>query len=164
MSVRTDDSAAWFAQVASSPSLEPLAANVQVGGASSARSARGSSTTFVAAALAARCKRPLLLVTAHLDEADEAYAELADLHAAGQGGQPALLPALEAPGEGGAALTFLRAPGSGALPARWHAAGSAGGALRAAMQMVPDAALLARLMRAWCAWVTALIRARWQRG
>ena len=149
MSVRTDDSAAWFAQVASSPSLEPLAANVQVGGASSARGARGSSTTFVAAALAARCKRPLLLVTAHLDEADEAYAELADLHAAGHCGQPALLPALEAaPGEGGAALDLLaerlavvRSLRAGTPPAVLVAP------FPALMQMVPDAALLARLMR-----------------
>jgi transcription-repair coupling factor (superfamily II helicase) len=129
--------------------LDPLVSNVEAGGASSCRGAAGSSTSFVAAALAARTGRTVLLVTAHLDEADEAFAELADLHAAGLGPEPALMPALEGiPGEGGSALDLLA---ERLAVVRRLAEGRAPGILVAPvpslMQMVPGPELLPRLLR-----------------
>jgi transcription-repair coupling factor (superfamily II helicase) len=129
--------------------LDPLVSNVEAGGASSCRGASGSSTTFVAAALARRTGRCVLLLTAHLDEADEAVAELAGLAAAGLCPEPALLPALEAvPGEGGSALDLLaerlalvRRLAEGRAPAIVVAP------VPSAMQLVPGPALLPRLLR-----------------
>ena len=103
-----DASPAWFPRLVAARALDPLVANVEAGGASSCRGAAGSSTAFVAAALAKRSGRPLLLITAHADEAEEAVAEINDLAAAGLAPDAALLPALESmPGEGGAALDLL---------------------------------------------------------
>jgi len=129
--------------------LDPLVANVEAGGASSCRGAAGSSTTFVAAALAKRSSRTVLLVVAHLDEADEAIAELGDLAAAGLAPEAALLPALEAmPGEGGSALDLLA---DRLAVVRRLAEGRAPGIIVApvpsAMQLVPGAGLLPRLLR-----------------
>ncbi|MFO0962860.1 MAG: transcription-repair coupling factor [Phycisphaerales bacterium] len=149
MPAQANASPAWFDRLASSPSLDPLVSNARAGGASSARGASGSSTTFVAAALARRLERPLLLVTAHLDEADEACSELADLHAAGAAPEALVLPALESlPGEGSGALDLLaerlgivrrlaesRAPGILVAP------------LPSLMQMAPGPALLERMLR-----------------
>ncbi len=103
-----DASPAWFARLAASRAMDPLVANVEAGGASSCRGASGSSTAFVAAALASRTDRPVLLVTAHLDEAEEAAAELISTCFAGDAGAVAHLPALEgAGGDGTAALDLL---------------------------------------------------------
>jgi transcription-repair coupling factor (superfamily II helicase) len=102
-----DASPAWFRGLASSPALDRLLANVEAGGASSCRGASGSSTTFLAAAIAARTGRPVVLVVAHLDEAEEASAELGDLSDAGLSPRPSFLPALEAAATDGAAATDL---------------------------------------------------------
>jgi transcription-repair coupling factor (superfamily II helicase) len=148
--VRSSDTAlGWFAQLANSSHVNPLVEQAGAGGASSARGASGSSTVFVAAALALRAKRPLLLVTAHIDEADEAFAELNDLHATGAGPACALLPALEAmPGEGATTLdllsdrlTVVRRVAEGNVPAIIVAP------FPSLMQTVPGTALLPRLLR-----------------
>jgi transcription-repair coupling factor (superfamily II helicase) len=105
--------------------------------------------TEVAAALAKRSGRPLLLITAHADEAEEAVAEINDLAAAGLAPDAALLPALESmPGEGGAALdllaerlTMVRRLAEGRGPAITVVP------MPSLMQMVPGADLLPRILR-----------------
>ena len=85
----------WMQRIASSPAIDRLMELVDAGGAVSARGAVGSSAVVTAAAIARRSSSPLLLVTAHLDDADEA---LDELEAAGL--TAARLPALEQlPGE-----------------------------------------------------------------
>jgi transcription-repair coupling factor (superfamily II helicase) len=104
----TDASPAWFGGLVASAALDPLVSNVEAGGGSSCRGAAGSSTAFAAAALALRSGRPVLLVVAHLDEADEAAQELAGLSAGGAPLDVLHLPALEAlPGESVAAADLL---------------------------------------------------------
>jgi transcription-repair coupling factor (superfamily II helicase) len=149
MSESPDTLARWFAQFAASAHLNPLVELAGAGGASSARGAHGSSTSLVAGALASRTGRTTLLITAHLDEADEAFSELCDLHAAGACPESALLPALEAlPTEGGAGLDLLaerlslvRRLLEGRAPAIIVAP------FPALMQTVPDASLLPRMLR-----------------
>ena len=144
-----DASPAWFPRLVAARALDPLVANVEAGGASSCRGAAGSSTAFVAAALAKRSGRPLLLITAHADEAEEAVAEINDLAAAGLAPDAALLPALESmPGEGGAALdllaerlTMVRRLAEGRGPAIMVVP------MPSLMQMVPGADLLPRILR-----------------
>ncbi len=58
------------------PAVAELVAFARAGGAAAARGAVGSSTTLVTAALATSLARPILLIVAHLDEADEALDEL----------------------------------------------------------------------------------------
>ena len=70
-------STSWFNALAESPAVRRLSAMIGAatpgaGEAISARGAIGSSTTLVAAALHQQLKRPVLLMVAHLDEADEA--------------------------------------------------------------------------------------------
>lgn len=149
MSSTKDASPTWFGGLVAASAIDPLVNNVEAGGASSCRGAAGSSTVFVAAALAQRTKRTVLLVTAHIDEADEAVSELNDLFAAGVGPEPVLLPALESsPGEGGSALDLLA---ERLTVVRRLIEGNDPGILVAPfpslMQMVPDAALLPRLLR-----------------
>jgi len=94
---------AWFATIRSHPEVTALARLVGEGGARHARGAVGSSTTFVAAALALETGRRLLLVVPHLDDADEAVAELA-----GVGVEAVRFPALETlPGETQPSLELL---------------------------------------------------------
>ena len=62
--------------IAGDPALRSLLAHLEAGGASSARGAAGSSTVLLAGAVARRLGRPLLLVLAHIDDADEAVDEL----------------------------------------------------------------------------------------
>jgi transcription-repair coupling factor (superfamily II helicase) len=145
----TDASPAWFGGLVAASAIDPLVSNVEAGGASSCRGAAGSSTVFVAAALARRTQRTLLLVTAHIDEADEAVSELNDLFAAGLGPEPVLLPALESsPGEGGSALDLLA---ERLTVVRRLIEGNTPGIMVAPfpslMQLVPDAALLPKLLR-----------------
>ncbi|MFM9996719.1 MAG: transcription-repair coupling factor [Phycisphaerales bacterium] len=81
--------------IASSPAVDRLAAALDRGGHVVAAGSAGSSTAFVAAAIARRVGRPVLLVVAHLDDADEALDELS-----AAGVEALRLPALEAlPGE-----------------------------------------------------------------
>ncbi|HMN95765.1 MAG TPA: transcription-repair coupling factor [Phycisphaerales bacterium] len=93
----------WFAIIEGHPAIARLATLAEEGGSLSARGAVGSSTALVAAAVARRTGRPVLLVVAHLDDADESTDELVGL------GIDALrLPALETlPGESGVALELV---------------------------------------------------------
>ncbi len=81
--------------IAASPAVRALAAALGAGGHAVATGAAGSSTAFVAAAVARLTNRPVLLVVAHIDDADEALDELT-----GAGVAALRLPALEVlPGE-----------------------------------------------------------------
>ncbi|MGD9688689.1 MAG: transcription-repair coupling factor [Phycisphaerales bacterium] len=72
-------------------------------GRAAARGAAGSSTHFLAGAVARRARRPVLLVVAHVDDADEALDELVSA-----GVDAARFPALETlPGESGVSLDLL---------------------------------------------------------
>jgi transcription-repair coupling factor (superfamily II helicase) len=103
------------AMISESPSVGGLAQALGAGRRVVVTGVAGSSTAIVAGALARRLERPVVLVTAHLDEADEAAEELG-----GAGVRVLHLPALEVlPGESdpladlvGARLAFVReAPG-----------------------------------------------------
>jgi transcription-repair coupling factor (superfamily II helicase) len=107
-----------MAQIRAHPALSALAGLVGDGGSCSARGIVGSSTAIVAGVLALELRRPILLLTAHLDEADESLEELVDLLPAhglagtrqgDEGDAPILrLPALEAlPGETSVAVDLL---------------------------------------------------------
>ncbi len=88
----------WFESIASSATLAHLQAmigSLPRGTPIALRGSSGSSTTIVAGALASRTGSPILLVTAHRDEADEAVAELMGL-----GVDATLFPALESSGQG----------------------------------------------------------------
>jgi transcription-repair coupling factor (superfamily II helicase) len=90
-------------EIAESPALTTLVERVGSGGSHSAGGVAGSSTVLVAAALRRRTERPVLLVVAHLDEADEAADELAAL-----GLDAARLTAMEVvPGETSVNLELL---------------------------------------------------------
>ncbi len=86
----------WFARIVGSPALvelERAAASAPQGLPVAMECSAGSSTTVVAAALHRRTKVPMLLVTAHRDEAEEVVAELRDL-----GVETRLFPAMESGG------------------------------------------------------------------
>ena len=94
----------WLARLVEAPPTAALAQAIASSGAANARGAAGSSTALVAGALAWRLERPLLLVVAHLEDADEAAEELA----AYPGFRAERFGALEAvPGEGGMSLELL---------------------------------------------------------
>jgi len=93
----------WFNAICAHPKVDALAHLVGEGGARHALGAVGSSTTFVAAAIQRLTDRPLLLVVPHLDDAEEAAAELADV-----GLTVVRFPALEVlPGETQPSLDLL---------------------------------------------------------
>ena len=135
---------AWLQRLGRSPAVERLAAWAGEGSAASVRGAAGSSTVVLAALLRQRLRRPLLLVLAHLDEAEEAVDELADLGIAAR-----LFPALEVlPGESalslellGERLTLLRDLDGGAVPEVVVAP------IAALMQGLPQPARLSRMLR-----------------
>lgn len=93
----------WFDRIAADPAVDRLVELLHndrgaQATAIAARGASGSSTVALAAALQRRTQRPVLLVVAHLDEADEAVDELE-----GIGASFAKFPAVEfAAGAGGA--------------------------------------------------------------
>ena len=98
----------WLQTIIESPAVRRLAQMIRARTHTAhepivARGAVGSSAAIAAAALQSTLQRPLLLVTAHLDEADEAIDEFETL-----GIDAARLPAMElAPGESGVALDLL---------------------------------------------------------
>jgi transcription-repair coupling factor (superfamily II helicase) len=114
-----------------------------------ARGSQGSSTTLLAAALSRRTGRSVLLVLAHLDDADEAFDELTGL-----GVTCVRLPALEVlPGESSVSLELF-AERVGAVQRLVGGRAGGGGApevivapIAALMQPVPGAASLDRLVR-----------------
>ncbi len=66
----------WLGKIVTSPTLDALTRRVLAGESVSAQGSCGSSTTVIAGALASRTGLPLLLVVAHLDEADDALEDL----------------------------------------------------------------------------------------
>jgi len=134
----------WFDDIVEDPAVRAVGERLEKGGVFSVRGAAGSSTTVVAAALAVRSRRGVLLISAHLDEAAEMVEEVTGL------GIPSeLLPAIESlPGEGGAALDLVSARlrlvdrlVRGDVPTVIVAS------IAALMQGVPDAARLAHVIR-----------------
>ncbi|TVQ61118.1 MAG: transcription-repair coupling factor [Phycisphaerales bacterium] len=88
-------SAPWLDRLLASPELASIARAMEAGRRVASTGAVGSSTVFLAGALAVRTKRCVALVLAHTDDADEASVELA-----GAGVRTLHLPALETlPGE-----------------------------------------------------------------
>lgn len=126
------------------PALASLRRMVEAGGSCSARGASGSSTCWLAAALHRATGRPTVLVTAHIDDADEAVDELESL-----GLDARVFPALEVlPGETAISLELLsqrlsivRALHAGAAPPVLVAP------IAALMQGVPTAERLGSLLR-----------------
>jgi transcription-repair coupling factor (superfamily II helicase) len=96
----------WFQSIVDTLAVQRLAALVRDARRDEtivARGAVGSSAAITAAALQAVLKKPLVLVTAHLDEADEALDEFEAL-----GIEAARLPAMElSPGETSVSLDLL---------------------------------------------------------
>jgi transcription-repair coupling factor (superfamily II helicase) len=94
---------AWFDRIADSSSLRELIESISPGGPVAARGVIGSSANITAAAIAQRSGRTVVLVVAHLDEADEALDELESL-----GIRAEKFPAIEyAPGESGVNVELL---------------------------------------------------------
>ncbi len=139
--------------IGSSSAVGDLCAHFESGRRVVATGAQGSSTNLIAAAVAARTGRPVFLLVAHLDDADECEAELNDL------GRPVLrMPALEVlPGETTLAFDLFaqRLAVVGALgDLNSSAPGTAGdGApvivcpIQAAMQGVPPTDRVGQLVR-----------------
>ena len=134
----------WLKRISDGPAHSALAGLVEQGGAVAARGLVGSSAVVIAAALARRTGRPMVVVTAHLDEADEAADELAAL-----GVRAEKFPAMEIlPGETSVSsellaerLTVVRRLVDGAVPPVIVTP------IHALMQEVPPAGELERLMR-----------------
>ena len=135
---------ALLEDIATDPSLLPLLNQLEAGGAASARGAAGSSTVLLAGALARRLERTVLLVMAHIDDADEAADELR-----GFGIEARLFPALEVlPGETSLSmellssrLSLVRSLHEGKAPDVVVAP------ISALMQGIPTAERLGRLLR-----------------
>ncbi len=135
---------AWFEAIESDPAIASLASWLERGDDCSARGLAGSSATLVAAALRRRLARTIVLVVAHLDEADEAVDELSDLAVEGR-----RFPALEVlPGESGVSLELL---GERLTVLRDLSLGGDLGIvvapIAALMQAVPDPPHAARMLR-----------------
>ena len=71
-----EPSAAWHQQLLTAPPLRALANALARGESAVASGARAPVATLAAAAVARQTHRPVLLVVAHLDEADDAVDEL----------------------------------------------------------------------------------------
>jgi transcription-repair coupling factor (superfamily II helicase) len=149
----------WLSRLERDPSVRQLAELIRAGGDITARGAHGSSTTLVAGALARLMRdeadpiATMLLVVAHLDDADEAAAELASC-----GLDVAVFPAIEAlPGEAAASLELVAARLGLARRLLLFAQGATDDDARlpdvivapmpALMQGVPDAKRLGALLR-----------------
>ncbi len=148
--------AAWLGRLTRDPSVRRLAEEARAGGDVTARGGHGSSTTLVVGALAVLLEAPVLLVVAHIDDADESVAELAAC-----GIDVEILPAIEAlPGESAASLELVAARLGLAKRlslSSLSSLSSHGGEVRcpavivapmpALMQGIPDAIQLDRLLR-----------------
>ncbi len=98
----------WLHTIVTSASVRALLAQLPQYEAITARGVCGSSVNLLAGALAVQTRKPVLLVVAHLDEADDALEDLALLEAAGYAVQRDRLSALEVlPGESHASLELL---------------------------------------------------------
>jgi len=134
----------WFASIQNHRAIKSLVEFSEAGGSASVQGAVGSSTTIVAGAAARLLKRPVLLVVAHLDDADEAADELNGL-----GIEAVRLPALEAlPGQSDFSLDLLA--GRLALAQRLidgRPPTMMIAAMPALMQGLPETARMASLLR-----------------
>ena len=134
----------WLEAIESESRVREIAEAARSGGSASVRGVAGSSTIVLAAAIRRRVAAPMMLVVAHLDEAEEAIDELLDL------GVPArIFPALEVlPGESGVSLELL---GDRLVLVRDLLLGADPGLvvapIAALMQAVPEASTLARMLR-----------------
>ena len=98
----------WLDRIVSSPQVCALAEAALRAGRVEADGSRGSSTALLAGALAAKSRRPVLLVVAHLDEADDALEDLELFSEAGYALTAARFGALEVlPGESSVNLELL---------------------------------------------------------
>lgn len=98
----------WLHKIAESPAVSALCERVSANTRTVAHGSRGSSTSLLAGALAVRTGRPILLVMAHPDEADDALDDLNLFHDAGLALPCRRLAAMEAlPGETGINLDLL---------------------------------------------------------
>jgi transcription-repair coupling factor (superfamily II helicase) len=130
--------------ILATPTLAEIAGSLSAGRRVVARGSAGSATHLIAAAIGKIAARRVVLVAAHLDEADEAVDELLSM-----GVEAARFPALEAlPGESAAALDLfaerlrvVRGLGSGTLPRVLVAP------IQALMQGVPPIETLEKLSR-----------------
>jgi len=105
---KTQESHAWLRAIVESPPLRELDDTIAAHGHALAEGAWGSSTTIVAGAIAARTRRPVLLVVAHLDDADDALGDLELFPAAGYPMMVQRFGALEVlPGESSISLELL---------------------------------------------------------
>ncbi|GAB4386704.1 MAG: transcription-repair coupling factor [Phycisphaerales bacterium] len=130
------------------PQIADLARLLDLGRRCVATGIAGSSTTFAAAALARLTSRPVLLVTAHLDDADEVLDELSQCACAPVSLR---LPALEAAlGDEGVAPELLAERLIAIEQARSLAADGPAvviAPIHALMQLVPPAEAMSRLVR-----------------
>ncbi|MEM9347131.1 MAG: transcription-repair coupling factor [Planctomycetota bacterium] len=98
----------WLAEIVESAQARALAEAAMRPTGGVADGSRGSSSALMAGALAVQTGRPVLLVVAHLDEADDAVDDLALFPEAGYELDPVRFGALEVlPGESGVNLELL---------------------------------------------------------
>ncbi|HEX7008512.1 MAG TPA: transcription-repair coupling factor [Phycisphaeraceae bacterium] len=98
----------WLGRIVESAPVHALIEGTTSARRVTAQGSRGSSTHLLAGAIAARLRRPVLLVVAHLDEADDAMDDLELFDAAGITLQAQRFGALEVlPGETGVNLELL---------------------------------------------------------
>ncbi len=98
----------WLRHIVASPAVRAVVEQLRHSDEITARGVWGSSANLLAGALAVQTQQPVLLVVAHLDEADDALEDLALLEAAGYALQRDRLSALEVlPGETHASLELL---------------------------------------------------------
>jgi transcription-repair coupling factor (superfamily II helicase) len=99
---------AWLSRIVESAPLHALSQLLLREGQAVADGSRGSSTALLAGALAVRTQRPVVLVVAHLDEADDALEDLGLFNEAGYALSCERFGALEVlPGESGLNLELL---------------------------------------------------------
>ncbi len=105
VSIAASETPWWLDRMVTDPAVARLLELVAEGGEVSARGVAGSSTSVLVAAMAARAPGPVVFVVPHLDDADDAIDELADL-----GIHAAPFPALEVmPGEREPAVDLVSA-------------------------------------------------------
>ena len=98
----------WLAQLIESAPVHALADRVTAAQSAVGHGSRGSSTHLLAGAMALHTQRPVMLVVAHLDEADDALDDLALFHATGHELSVDRFGALEVlPGESNVSLELL---------------------------------------------------------
>lgn len=147
----------WLDDIVGSSPFDELCQHVEANPRTVVDGSQGSSSSILAGALARRTGRPVLLVVAHPDDADEALDDLGLFdHPPGQAFARHRLPALEVlPGETGVSLELLgqrlhvvrqllgpqgQAPGeTGSAASVWVAP------IQALMQAVPQSEVLDRL-------------------